>query len=242
MSAVTAAVGDAPLLEARDISARYGHVQALKPTSLHIAEGELVTILGPNGAGKTTLLRALTRLTSSKGQVFFRGEDISSLPTHKLARRGIVMVQEGRGLFPQMSVRENLIVGAYLHTADAQKRMGWVFELFPRLSERIGQLAGSLSGGEQQMLAIGRALMAKPQLLMLDEPSLGLAPRAAFEILGTLSELNRSGIGILLVEQKAPLALKLAQRVYVISLGKIVAELKTDEITSHHDLARYYLH
>ncbi|WP_454854369.1 ABC transporter ATP-binding protein [Rhizobium binxianense] len=234
--------GNAPLLEARDISASYGHVQALKPTSLHIAEGELVTILGPNGAGKTTLLRALTRLTSSKGSVFFRGENISGLSTHKLARRGIVMVQEGRGLFPQMSVRENLIIGAYLHAADAEAQMGTVFELFPRLRERMDQLAGSLSGGEQQMLAIGRALMAKPQLLMLDEPSLGLAPRAAFEILSTLSELNRRGIGILLVEQKAPLALKLAQRVYVISLGTIVAELKTDEIKSYHDLARYYLH
>jgi branched-chain amino acid transport system ATP-binding protein len=242
MSGASVIAGNAPLLEARDISASYGHVQALKPTSLHIAEGELVTILGPNGAGKTTLLRALTRLTSSKGSVFFRGEDISGLSTHKLARRGIVMVQEGRGLFPQMSVRENLVIGAYLHAGDAEAQMGTVFELFPRLRERMDQFAGSLSGGEQQMLAIGRALMAKPQLLMLDEPSLGLAPRAAFEILSTLSELNRRGIGILLVEQKAPLALKLAQRVYVISLGTIVAELKTDEIKSHHDLARYYLH
>jgi branched-chain amino acid transport system ATP-binding protein len=242
MSEPAAAARDAPLLEARGISARYGHVQALKPTGLHIGEGELVTVLGPNGAGKTTLLRALTRLTPSKGQVFFRGEDISGLPTHRLARRGIIMVQEGRGLFPQMSVRENLVIGAYLHAGEADEHMRTVFELFPRLRERIDQLAGSLSGGEQQMLAIGRALMAKPQLLMLDEPSLGLAPRAAFEILSTLSELNRRGIGILLVEQKAPLALKLARRVYVISLGSIVAELKADEIKSHHDLARYYLH
>ena len=234
--------GDVPLLEARDISASYGHVQALKPTSLHVGEGELVTILGPNGAGKTTLMRALTRLTASKGQILFRGDDISGLPTHKLARRGIVMVQEGRGLFPQMTVRENLTIGGYLHPATVDTQMTTVLELFPRLKERLSQVAGSLSGGEQQMLAIGRALMAKPQLLMLDEPSLGLAPRAAAEILGTLSELNRRGIGILLVEQKAPLALKLAQRVYVISLGKIVAELKTDEIKSHHDLARYYLH
>ncbi len=230
------------LLEARDVSASYGHVQALKPTSLHVAEGELVTILGPNGAGKTTLMRALTRLTARKGDVFFRGEDVSRLPTHKLARRGIVMVQEGRGLFPMMSVRENLIIGSYLHPGAAESQMETVFELFPRLRERFGQLAGSLSGGEQQMLAIGRALMAGPKLLMLDEPSLGLAPRVSFEILSTLSELNRRGIGILLVEQKAPLALKLAKRVYVISLGRIVAELQTDEIKSHHDLARYYFH
>jgi branched-chain amino acid transport system ATP-binding protein len=242
MSMVAPDEGNVPLLEARNISASYGHVQALKPTSLHIAEGELVTILGPNGAGKTTLMRALTRLTASKGNVFFRGEEITGLSAHKLARRGIVMVQEGRGLFPQMTVRENLVIGAYLHPAEADTQMASVFELFPRLKERLDQQAGSLSGGEQQMLAISRALMAKPQLLMLDEPSLGLAPRVASEILGTLRELNRRGIGILLVEQKAPLALKLAQRVYVIALGKIVAELKTDEIKSHHDLARYYLH
>ena len=235
-------VGVPPLLRVSDISASYGHVQALKPTSLQVGEGELVTILGPNGAGKTTLLRALTRLTSCKGRVFFRGKDISGLTTHKLAQRGIIMVQEGRGLFPQMSVRENLIIGGYLHAGDTEAQLGTVFELFPRLRERMAQRAGSLSGGEQQMLAIGRALMAKPQLLMLDEPSLGLAPRVASEILNTLRELNRRGIGILLVEQKAPLALKLAQRVYVISLGRIVAELKADEIKSHHDLARYYLH
>jgi branched-chain amino acid transport system ATP-binding protein len=242
MSGDAVGAKDTPLLEARDISASYGHVQALKPTSLHISEGELVTILGPNGAGKTTLMRALTRLTVRKGTIFFRGEDVSGLSTHKLAQRGIVMVQEGRGLFPLMSVRENLVIGGYLHAGESDKQMESVFELFPRLRERLGQIAGSLSGGEQQMLAIGRALMAKPKLLMLDEPSLGLAPRVASEILGTLSELNRRGIGILLVEQKAPLALKLAQRVYVISLGTIVAELKTDEIKSHHDLARYYLH
>jgi branched-chain amino acid transport system ATP-binding protein len=242
MSGDAVGAKDTPLLEARDISASYGHVQALKPTSLHISEGELVTILGPNGAGKTTLMRALTRLTVRKGAIFFRGEDVSGLSTHKLAQRGIVMVQEGRGLFPLMSVRENLVIGGYLHAGESDKQMESVFELFPRLRERLGQIAGSLSGGEQQMLAIGRALMAKPKLLMLDEPSLGLAPRVASEILGTLSELNRRGIGILLVEQKAPLALKLAQRVYVISLGTIVAELKTDEIKSHHDLARYYLH
>ena len=232
----------APLLEAREIAARYGHVQALKPTGLHIGEGELVTVLGPNGAGKTTLLRALTRLVPTKGQVLFRGKDVSGLSTHKLARQGIVMVQEGRGLFAQMSVRENLVLGAYVRPEQTDERMKTVFELFPRLRERIDQRAGSLSGGEQQMLAIGRALMAEPQLLMLDEPSLGLAPRAASEILGTLAELNRRGLGILLVEQKAPLALKLARRVYVISLGSIVAELKADEIKSHHDLASYYLH
>ncbi|MFI4997080.1 MAG: ABC transporter ATP-binding protein, partial [Hyphomicrobiales bacterium] len=199
-----------PLLEARDISAFYGRVHALKPTSLHVDQGELVTVLGANGAGKTTLLRALTRLTPAQGQIFFEGEDVSALPTHRLAGRGVIMVQEGRGLFGQMSVRENLILGAYANRGREEDRLQRVFELFPRLKERIGQVAASLSGGEQQRLAIGRALMAAPKLLMLDEPSLGLAPKVAAEILETLGELNRGGLGILLVEQKAPQALKLA--------------------------------
>jgi branched-chain amino acid transport system ATP-binding protein len=218
---------------------------ALKPVSLTVAEGELVTVLGPNGAGKTTMLRAITRLVTAKGQVLFKGADVSRLATHELAARGIIMVQEGRGLFAQMSIRENLVLGAYtLGNAgqESERRLAEVFTLFPRLKERIDQIAGSLSGGEQQMLAVGRALMAGPKLLMLDEPSLGLAPKVAANILETLGELNRRGLGILLVEQKAPLALKLAKRAYVITLGRIAAELQANEIKSHHDLAKYYLH
>ena len=221
----------APLLEARELSASYGRVAALKPVSLTVAEGELVTVLGPNGAGKTTLLRAITRLIGAQGKVLFKGEDVSALATHELAARGIIMVQEGRGLFAGMSVRENLVLGAYTlgNAADEiERRLGEVFALFPRLKERIEQIAGSLSGGEQQMLAVGRALMAGPKLLMLDEPSLGLAPKVAAGILETLGELNRRGLGILLVEQKAPLALKLAKRAYVISLGRIAAELAAE--------------
>jgi branched-chain amino acid transport system ATP-binding protein len=234
-----------PLLEVRELSASYGRVMALKPVSLTVAEGELVTVLGPNGAGKTTMLRAITRLVNAKGQVRFKGTDVSRLATHELAARGIIMVQEGRGLFAQMSVRENLVLGAYtLGNAgqESERRLTEVFTLFPRLKERVDQIAGSLSGGEQQMLAVGRALMAGPKLLMLDEPSLGLAPRVAANILETLGELNRRGLGILLVEQKAPLALKLAKRAYVITLGRIAAELQANEIKSHHDLAKYYLH
>jgi branched-chain amino acid transport system ATP-binding protein len=234
-----------PLLEVRELSASYGRVMALKPVSLTVAEGELVTVLGPNGAGKTTMLRAITRLVSAKGQVLFKGADVSRLATHELAARGIIMVQEGRGLFAQMSIRENLVLGAYtLGNAgqESERRLAEVFTLFPRLKERIDQIAGSLSGGEQQMLAVGRALMAGPKLLMLDEPSLGLAPKVAANILETLGELNRRGLGILLVEQKAPLALKLAKRAYVITLGRIAAELQANEIKSHHDLAKYYLH
>jgi branched-chain amino acid transport system ATP-binding protein len=234
-----------PLLEVRALSASYGRVMALKPISLTVAEGELVTVLGPNGAGKTTMLRAITRLVNAKGQVLFKGQDVSRLATHELAARGIIMVQEGRGLFAQMSIRENLVLGAYTlgnAAEESERRLAEVFTLFPRLKERIDQIAGSLSGGEQQMLAVGRALMAGPKLLMLDEPSLGLAPRVAANILETLGELNRRGLGILLVEQKAPLALKLAKRAYVITLGRIAAELQANEIKSHHDLAKYYLH
>jgi branched-chain amino acid transport system ATP-binding protein len=234
-----------PLLEVRELSASYGRVMALKPISLTVAEGELVTVLGPNGAGKTTMLRAITRLLNAKGQVLFKGQDVSRLATHELAARGIIMVQEGRGLFAQMSIRENLVLGAYTlgnAAEETERRLAEVFTLFPRLKERIDQVAGSLSGGEQQMLAVGRALMAGPKLLMLDEPSLGLAPKVAANILETLGELNRRGLGILLVEQKAPLALKLAKRAYVITLGRIAAELQANEIKSHHDLAKYYLH
>jgi branched-chain amino acid transport system ATP-binding protein len=240
---MTVAADTAHLIAVRDLAARYGHIEALRPTNLHVAPGEFVTILGPNGAGKTTLLRAMTRLIASTGQVAFKGQDVTSLKTHQLAGLGIIMVQEGRGLFGDMSVRENLQIGAYKlagSQADQDRQLEKVFSLFPRLKERISQTASSMSGGEQQMLAVGRALMADPKLLILDEPSLGLAPRVATEILSTLGALNKEGLGILLVEQKAPLALKLAQRVYILSSGSVRAELPTHEIKSHHDLARYY--
>ena len=180
------------------------------------------------------------------GTVRFEGRDLARNRPAALAARGLVLVPEGRGIFAPMTVLENLELGAYLlgsRAVERNARLAGVLALFPRLKERLGQRAGSLSGGEQQMLAIGRALMAGPRVLMLDEPSLGLAPRIVAEILQALGELNRGGLGILLVEQKAPLALKLARRVYVLSLGRIAAELDpASEIRSHHDLARYYLH
>ena len=234
-----------PLIEVNGLSASYGRVAALKPVDLRVEEGEFVTILGPNGAGKTTLLRAISRLIASSGAVKFKGEDITALTTHRLAKLGIIMVQEGRGLFGEMTVYENLLLGAYGlggRSEEIERRFEQVFGLFPRLRERSDQLASSMSGGEQQMLAVGRALMAGPKLLMLDEPSLGLAPKVAAEILDTLGELNSKGLGILLVEQKAPLALKLARRVYVLASGSVRAELPAHEIKSHHDLARYYFH
>jgi branched-chain amino acid transport system ATP-binding protein len=233
------------LIEVNGLSASYGHVAALKPVDLRVEEGEFVTVLGPNGAGKTTLLRAISRLIASDGKVKFKGQDVTAVPTHRLAKLGIIMVQEGRGLFGEMTVQENLLLGAYGlggSKDEGERRFEQVFRLFPRLRERAAQVAASLSGGEQQMLAVGRALMAGPKLLMLDEPSLGLAPMVAAGILDTLGELNRSGLGILLVEQKAPQALKLARRVYILSSGYVRAELPAQDIKSHHDLARYYFH
>ena len=233
------------LIEVNGLSASYGRVAALKPIDLCVGEGEFVTILGPNGAGKTTLLRAMSRLIASDGQIRFKGRDVTALRTHHLAKLGIIMVQEDRGLFGEMTVYENLLLGAYGlggRSDEIERRFAQVFTLFPKLRERATQGAASMSGGEQQMLAVGRALMAAPKLLMLDEPSLGLAPKVAAGILDTLGELNRNGLGILLVEQKAPLALKLARRVYILASGSVRAELPAHEIKSHHDLARFYFH
>jgi branched-chain amino acid transport system ATP-binding protein len=233
------------LIEVNGLSASYGHVAALKPIDLRVEEGEFVTVLGPNGAGKTTLLRAMSRLIASDGKIKFKGQDITGVPTRRLAKLGVIMVQEGRGLFGEMTVQENLLLGAYGLGGSRDRvegRFEQVFKLFPKLRERAGQVAASMSGGEQQMLAVGRALMAGPKLLMLDEPSLGLAPMVAAGILDTLGELNRGGLGILLVEQKAPQALKLARRVYILSSGYVRAELPAQDIKSHHDLARYYFH
>jgi len=232
-----------PLLAVTGLSARYGSVEALHSTDLTIAGGELVAVLGPNGAGKSTLLRAIMGLTAGAGTVQFRGARLPRDNPRDAVIRGVILVPEGRGIFGPMTVRENLDLGAYLlggRRGEIAMRLERVYALFPRLKERLGQIAGSLSGGEQQMLAIGRALMAGPKLLLLDEPSLGLAPRLAAEILETLGRLNRDGLGILLVEQRAPLALKLAKRAYLMAVGRVVAEVTPDQIDSPHDLARYY--
>jgi branched-chain amino acid transport system ATP-binding protein len=188
-------------------------------------------------------MRAIMGLITNAGVVRFRGEPLPRRNPSALAARGVVLVPEGRGIFGPMTVEENLELGAYLignvKTAFEERRTR-VLNLFPRLKERLAQTAGSLSGGEQQMLAVGRALMANPRILLLDEPSLGLAPKVTAEILETLGELNRQGLPIILVEQKAPLALKLANRAYLLSLGRIVAEINPREIRSHDELARYY--
>ncbi|AMJ63753.1 ABC transporter ATP-binding protein [Bosea sp. PAMC 26642] len=242
MAAAPVAAAPPPILAAKGLSARYSHVQALHPVDIRIGEGELVAVLGPNGAGKSTLLRALLGLVSNAGEVRFRGAVLPRQDVVAVASQGIVLVPEGRGIFGPMSVADNLELGAYRlrDGAEFARRRERVLTLFPRLKERLGQVAGSMSGGEQQMLAIGRALMAGPRVLLLDEPSLGLAPRVTGEILETLGLLNREGLAIVLVEQKAPLALKLAARVYLLSLGRIVAELDPRDITSHDDLAQHY--
>jgi len=208
-----------------------------------VGEGELVAVLGPNGAGKSTLLRAIMGLIANRGEVRFNGTPLPRHDPGAVARRGVVLVPEGRGIFGPMSVADNLELGAYRlgrRRDERERRLSRVLALFPRLKERMAQLAGSLSGSEQQMLAVGRALMAGPRILMLDEPSLGLAPRVTAEILETLGELDRNGMPILLVEQKAPLALKLAHRAYVLAVGRIVAEIDPREIRSHDELKRYY--
>jgi branched-chain amino acid transport system ATP-binding protein len=231
------------LLDVSELSACYGKVAALHATNLSMSAGEMVAVLGPNGAGKSTLLRAIMGLLPTQGSVTFDGACLDRTPSHRRAKAGLIMVPEGRGIFGPMTVAENLSLGAYAVRDATQRaqREAQVFTLFPRLRERLRQVAGSLSGGEQQMLAIGRALMAGPVLLMLDEPSLGLAPRMAAEILETLGQLNKSGLSILIVEQKAPLALKLANRAYVLATGRVVARTEPGQVTSYHDLAQFYL-
>jgi branched-chain amino acid transport system ATP-binding protein len=239
--------GTAPadrILQVQGLSARYGHVEALRPVDLHVDEGELVAVLGPNGAGKSTLMRALMGLLPTEGQVRFRGTEVPRRNPVAAAAMGLVFVPEGRGIFGPMTVAENLELGAYLlkrNKAEFARRHERVLSLFPRLKERRAQVAGSLSGGEQQMLAMGRALMSEPKMLLLDEPSLGLAPRVVDEILEKLAVLNREGLPIILVEQKAPLALKLAHRAYVMSVGTIAAEIDPRTVKSHDELARFYL-
>ncbi len=232
------------MLEVEGLSAWYGHVEALRLVDMHVDDGELVAVLGPNGAGKSTLMRALLGLVPTQGRVRFRGADVPRRSPAAAAACGLVLVPEGRGIFGPMTVAENLELGAYLlkgNRAEFARRHDRVLALFPRLKERLSQASGSLSGGEQQMLAIGRALMAEPKILLLDEPSLGLAPRVIEEILEKLGELNRNGLPIVLVEQKAPLALRLARRAYLMSVGSIAAEIDPRTVKSHDELVHFYL-
>jgi len=215
------------MLELRGLSSGYGAIEALKSINIHIEGGEIVTLIGANGAGKSTTLRNITGLVSAtSGDILFEGRRLNGVPTHKIAAMGISMVPEGRAIFANLTVSENLDMGAYLQTNKTQnaKELDQVFTLFPRLKERRKQLGGTLSGGEQQMLAIGRALMSRPRLLLLDEPSLGLAPLLVHTIFEAIDEINQEGTTILLVEQNANAALKHSHRGYVLETGTIVME------------------
>jgi branched-chain amino acid transport system ATP-binding protein len=231
------------MLSVEHLSVLYGSIRALDDVSLHIEQGEIVAVLGPNGAGKTTLLRAISRLLTCRGgSITFDGRDLGHAAPHQVVRLGIVQVLQGRQLFGPLSVRENLLLGAHARPAAAVRQdLEWVYGLFPRLVERQRQAAGSLSGGEQQMLAIGRALMARPRLLLLDEPSLGLAPMIVDLIFDVISELNREGLTVLLVEQNAELGLGLARRCYVMAAGRVEAEGPPEAVSATREIAELYL-
>jgi branched-chain amino acid transport system ATP-binding protein len=232
------------LLDVAGINVFYGRVQALRGVSLSIDAGEIVALIGSNGAGKTTTLRTISGLNhATTGRVVFDGRDISAVPAHDVVRAGIGHAPEGRRLFPRMIVLDNLMMGTYARKdrAGIPADIARVYDLFPRLKERTKQLAGTLSGGEQQMLAIGRALMARPKLLMLDEPSLGLAPILCETIFRVLTEINAQGTPILLVEQNATKALEVAHRAYVLETGSIVQTGTGKELLSSPDVQRAYL-
>ena len=231
------------ILKVEGINVYYGAIHAIKDISFHVNEGEIVTLIGANGAGKTTTLQTISGLLRSKtGSILFRNQEISSIPPHKLVGQGLAQVPEGRRVFLQMSVQENLEMGAYTQSpAGVPQDLEMVYELFPRLKERRTQVAGTLSGGEQQMLAMGRALMSHPRLLMLDEPSMGLAPLLVEQIFEIIQNLNKQGSTILLVEQNAQMALSIAHRGYVLETGKIVTTGTGEELIRSPEIKKAYL-
>ena len=232
------------LLDIKNLHVKYGNVQALHGVDIQVEEGEIVTLLGANGAGKTTTLNAISGLVKvTEGEILFRDEALHKLPAHKVVTRKITQSPEGRRVFGTLTVRENLNLGTFTakNSERVAKSLEWIYELFPRLAERSAQLAGTLSGGEQQMLAIGRALMSNPKLLLLDEPSLGLAPVLVKQIFKTVRQINQAGVTVMLVEQNARMALKLAHRGYVMEVGNIVASDTADALLENPDVLQAYL-
>lgn len=233
------------LLELQNVHTYYGKIHALKGMSITVNKGEIVTLIGSNGAGKSTTLRTISGLlTPRQGTVLFNGKRIDNVPPHDIVKLGLAQAPEGRRIFPRLTVLENLEMGAYLHnTRDAtyQENLERVFTLFPRLRERISQKGGTLSGGEQQMLAIGRALMARPQVLLLDEPSMGLAPVLVEQIFDIVQEINRQGTTVLLVEQNVSMALAIAQRGYVLQSGEIVLDASAEDLGRNEMVQKAYL-
>ena len=232
-------------LEIKDLHVHYGKIEAIKGVSVTVNEGEIVTLIGANGAGKTTMLKTISGLRAvSSGQIIFNGEDISKMPAHKRADLGLAQAPEGRGIFIGMNVLENLEMGKYnrkSRKSEMSEDLEKVFHLFPRLKERISQIGGTLSGGEQQMLAIGRALMARPKVLLLDEPSMGLAPLMIANIFNIITEINKTGTTILLVEQNAQQALQRAHRAYVLEVGHVVKEAKASDLLNDPAVRAAYL-
>jgi branched-chain amino acid transport system ATP-binding protein len=232
------------LLELRDVEVAYGDLPALRGVSVSVEAGETLSVVGANGAGKTTMLRAISGLLRPRaGQILLDGVRLDTLPSHAIVEHGVVQVPEGRKIFPSLTVRENLEMGSYISAAKARRREGLaqVFALFPRLEERVSQAAGTMSGGEQQMLAIGRALMARPRVLMLDEPSLGLAPIIVTEIFRIIGEISQLGTTVLLVEQNTRQALALSRRGYVLENGRVVLEGSGAALLGNEHVKRAYL-
>ena len=235
-----------PLIEVRDVIVRYGRIEALHGVSLVVNQGELVTLLGSNGAGKTTLMRALSGLRPlAAGSIWFDGRDITRVKAHRRVIDGLIQAPEGRGIFPGMTVADNIEMGCYGRKFESKaehgQRLDWVFDTFPRLAERRKQVGGTLSGGEQQMLAIGRALMARPRVLLLDEPSMGLAPMVISQIFGIIAEINSQGTTVLLVEQNAQQALSRSDRAYILETGAITRSGPARELLADDSVRAAYL-
>ncbi len=230
------------MLKIENLKVSYGAIEAVKGISLEVPDGKIVTLIGSNGAGKSTTLRAVTGLVpSTEGSIHYNGNDITNAATDKIVSNGITLSPEGRKVFPDLTVLENIKIGAYLRHDNLKSDIEWMFDLFPRLRERSWQLAGTLSGGEQQMLAVARALMARPTLLMLDEPSLGLAPLVVRDIFDIIKKVNDSGISILLIEQNANMALKIADIGYVMETGRITMKGSGTELLANPDIKKAYL-
>ena len=232
------------MLEVKDLHVSYGGIRALRGVNLEVPDGKIVTLIGANGAGKSTLLRTISGLVKSEsGSITYDGKELLGMPINKILELGIAQVPEGRRVFTNLSVLENLKIGAYLRKdkAGIQKDIEWVYELFPRLQERSWQMAGTLSGGEQQMLAVGRALMSRPKLMMMDEPSLGLAPLVVKGIFEIIREINRQGVTVLLIEQNANMALKTADLAYVLETGEITLHGTGAELLTNEAVKRAYI-
>ena len=231
-----------PILTITDLKVNYGGIEAVKGISFEVPEGSIITLIGSNGAGKSSTLRTIAGLVKPvSGKIVFRGDDITGLDPTSIVKKGVTLVPEGRRIFPDLSVVENLKMGAYLRNDDISGDLQWVYDLFPRLKERSWQAGGTLSGGEQQMLAVGRALMSRPKMIMMDEPSLGLAPIIVKGIFDIIREINKQGLTVLLIEQNANMALKTADFAYVLETGKITMSGPGKELLVNEDVKKAYL-